>query len=49
MMTVAGSAEVGMDGSMEPMKLFVKKVQGYSEVKIDLHPGTLNGFPENVP
>ncbi len=28
MMTVACSAEVGMDASMEPMKLFVKKVQG---------------------
>ena len=39
MMTVAGSAEVGMDdGSIEPMKLFVKKVQGYSEVKIGSAP-----------
>ena len=38
MMTVAGSAAVGMDGSMEPMKLFFRKVQGYSEWTIESAP-----------
>ena len=42
MMTVAGSAAVGMDGwmdgSIEPMKLFFRKVQGYSEWTIESAP-----------